>query len=155
MSNTALRAETELPIAASHATRDQPVNDFFRHHGVWAPGVRLFRALGFRAKAAVISIAFCVPMAELAWSYFTDKAAAIEFSAKERVGVEYAQAVLPLLRHLQEQRLHAVLATAGKPDAAGARSRIDAAWPKLEAAHKAHGQALATGKAFDAAKAAG
>jgi methyl-accepting chemotaxis protein len=35
---------------------------FFSHHGVWAPGVRLFRALRFRSKAAIISLAFVGPL---------------------------------------------------------------------------------------------
>ncbi len=35
---------------------------FFEHHGIWAPGVRAFRLLRFNAKAAIISLAFMVPM---------------------------------------------------------------------------------------------
>ena len=35
---------------------------FFAHHGIWAPGVRLFRALRFSAKAVIISLAFVVPL---------------------------------------------------------------------------------------------
>ncbi len=35
---------------------------FFAHHGIWAPGVRLFRSLPFSAKAATISLAFMLPM---------------------------------------------------------------------------------------------
>ena len=35
---------------------------FFSHHGVWAPGVRLFRRLAFASKAAIISLAFMLPM---------------------------------------------------------------------------------------------
>jgi len=35
---------------------------FFSHHGLWAPGVRLFRRLGFNAKAVIISLAFMLPM---------------------------------------------------------------------------------------------
>jgi methyl-accepting chemotaxis protein len=42
---------------------------FFSHHGVWAPGVRLFRRLGFTAKAVIISLAFMLPMLGLlAWT---------------------------------------------------------------------------------------
>jgi len=71
--------------------------DFFRYHGIWAPGVRLFRRCGFAVKAAIISAMFLLPMALLGWNYFADKAAAIEFSAKERLGVDYARAVMPAL----------------------------------------------------------
>jgi methyl-accepting chemotaxis protein len=79
--------------------------DFFRYHGAWSPGVRLFRRCGFAAKAAIISTMFLLPMALLGWNYFSDKATAIEFSAKERLGVDYARALMPAL--------NAVLAPAG------------------------------------------
>ncbi|MGS0754859.1 cache domain-containing protein [Roseateles sp. GG27B] len=38
---------------------------FLAHHGIWAPGVRLFRKLGFTAKALIISLAFMLPMLSL------------------------------------------------------------------------------------------
>jgi methyl-accepting chemotaxis protein len=41
---------------------------FFAYHGVWAPGIRLFRQLHFGAKAAIISMSFLIPMLALtAW----------------------------------------------------------------------------------------
>jgi len=41
---------------------------FFAHHGIWAPGVRLFRRLRFAPKAVLISLALVVPLlALLAW----------------------------------------------------------------------------------------
>ncbi len=82
--------------------------DFFRYHGLWAPGVRVFRSIGFRSKALIISMVFALPLLVLAWSYFSDKAAAIGFSAKERVGVTYLQAAAPVLVTLQTQRQTAV-----------------------------------------------
>ena len=39
---------------------------FFAYHGIWAPGVRLFRNLNFAAKALSIPTAFLVPMVGLA-----------------------------------------------------------------------------------------
>jgi methyl-accepting chemotaxis protein len=45
-----------------------PARGFFAHHGIWAPGVRLFRRLGFTAKAVTISLALMLPMlALLGW----------------------------------------------------------------------------------------
>ncbi len=38
---------------------------YFTHHGVWAPGVRLFRQLSFMAKALIISTAFALPLLTL------------------------------------------------------------------------------------------
>ncbi len=52
------------PAAAPRQADD----DFFRFHGVWAPGVRLFRQLHFGVKAAIISAAFVLPtLAMVAW----------------------------------------------------------------------------------------
>ena len=47
---------------------DRSDGGFFVYHGVWAPGVRLFRRLRFAAKASIISLAFVLPIvALLAW----------------------------------------------------------------------------------------
>ena len=35
---------------------------FFEHHGIWAPGVRLFRAIDFKLKAILISLVFLAPI---------------------------------------------------------------------------------------------
>jgi hypothetical protein len=106
------------------------IAEFFRYHGAWAPGVRLFRSIGFRAKAMVISVVFAVPMALLAWAYFSDKAANIGFSAKERVGVAYVRDAVPLLRALQRERFLALQAVAkGSEPAELAAVRGGRSWP--------------------------
>lgn len=52
---------------------------FFAFHGVWAPGVRLFRNLNFGAKAMLISLAFVVPMVGLlVWQLVSTNEAALE-----------------------------------------------------------------------------
>jgi methyl-accepting chemotaxis protein len=102
------------------AGRDRPAGGFFRYHGVWAPGVRLFRSIGFQAKAWVISLVFAVPIVLLASFYFADKAASIGFSAQERMGVRYARAALPLLPALGE-------VARGAADPAMALARTNAA----------------------------
>jgi methyl-accepting chemotaxis protein len=53
-----------MPAAGPDPVSSQPApgGGFFAHHGIWAPGVRLFRKLSFTAKAAVISLAFMLPM---------------------------------------------------------------------------------------------
>jgi methyl-accepting chemotaxis protein len=100
------------PVAASASPASVPaasgLSEFFRYHGLWAPGVRLFRAIGFRAKATVISAVFMLPIGVLSYNYFTAQQGQIDFSAKERLGVTYARELMPLLRVLQEQRLLAV-----------------------------------------------
>ncbi len=39
--------------------------EFFRYHGFWAPGVRLFRVQPFSVKALLITLAFVVPLLSL------------------------------------------------------------------------------------------
>ncbi len=51
----AVHAGASKGLAAKHH------GGFFAHHGIWAPGVRLFRSLMFSTKALIISLAFIVP----------------------------------------------------------------------------------------------
>ena len=56
---------TDHVIAASGAAAALPAaprGGFFAHHGIWAPGVRLFRGVNFAAKALIISLSFMLPM---------------------------------------------------------------------------------------------
>jgi methyl-accepting chemotaxis protein len=53
---------------ASHVHASSNTHDragFFAHHGFWAPGVRLFRAMNFAAKATILSLAFVIPLMSL------------------------------------------------------------------------------------------
>jgi methyl-accepting chemotaxis protein len=49
-------------LPASTSRLDHAHGGFFGHHGLWAPGVRVFRNLGFSAKAIIISLAFLLPL---------------------------------------------------------------------------------------------
>ena len=51
---------TARPVENSPRQCDR--DGFFAHHGPWAPGVRLFRRIGFTTKAVIISLAFLVPL---------------------------------------------------------------------------------------------
>jgi methyl-accepting chemotaxis protein len=53
------------PFNASHHHAHAPSrrdDGFFAHHGLWAPGVRLFRSLRFGAKALIISLSLIIPL---------------------------------------------------------------------------------------------
>ena len=101
---------------------------YFSYHGVWAPGVRLFRNVGFKVKAMIIMAVLMIPIVELGVSYLQTKATNIEFSAKERLGVEYARPALSLLRAAQLQRMHATLGAAtGQAPAELASAKSDVA----------------------------
>ena len=69
---------------------------FFAHHGVWAPGVRLFRRLRFSAKALIISLAFTAPfLAVLGWQAASEYDHLLDARmAATRQHVEVAQGVI-------------------------------------------------------------
>jgi len=69
----------------------------FRHHGIWAIGVRIFRSMTFMSKAAIISLVFMLVVAQLAFIFVRAVNAGIDSSRKERAGVALIAELLPLL----------------------------------------------------------
>jgi methyl-accepting chemotaxis protein len=129
--------------------------EFFRHHGAWAPGVKLFRRIQFQTKALIILAMLTLPVGVLGWNYFIDKADAIAFTHKEREGVAYAREVLPLLKLAQQQRALAASAQLQGGDAAalsGANEAFAAQLKKVEQIEAQIGADLDTGKALAAVK---
>jgi methyl-accepting chemotaxis protein len=123
---------------------------FFRYHGVWAPGVRLFRSMGFRAKAMTISLAFMIPLLVLAWSFQSGKQDNLNFVAAERAGVSYAKPLLNLVQaSIRERQLARVLAR-GEPAPAlpDARAATAKALAELTEQQALHGQMLDLGTEF-------
>ena len=135
---------------AAHSRRTG-LAGFFEHHGIWAPGVRLFRKMQFKAKAAIVTAAFLIPIAALALSYYSAKRSSIDFSAKEHLGVAYARDLMPLLKLAQANRLNAS-AAAATADATAVRTQLEAAMAKLETTEKNLGAELGTATLFAAAK---
>ena len=68
---------TPSPAAAASRESASGLIEFFRHHGAWAPGVKLFRRLQFRTKAAIILAALLIPLLTLLGFQWT--------SSKERI----------------------------------------------------------------------
>ena len=102
-----------LPHAPSFPAPPHASTGFFSFHGVWSPGVRLFRSLRFRAKATIISLAFVVPLLGLI-SWQTAWQASEAFAARQhstRQNVEIA---------------HGVIAAAHREEVAGRLSRLQA-----------------------------
>lgn len=136
---------------------------YFQYHGIWAPGVYLFRALRFSTKAMWISLAFLLPLAVLGWGFFQNVSEQHEFSAKELYGSEMIRKIDPLIEAVQTQRravlfgqtkqidfdmLDALLSrTHADLRQAGHGIDVEKAWEKIEAAHRA----LRAGSASDVA----
>jgi len=120
---------------------------FFRFHGMWAPGVRLFRRLQFSAKACFISTAFMVPLILLSWSYFSAKIQVITDTRAERDGVLFAREVLPAIKHARQlRRFSVVAASTGKEpgDLAVVRSKLTADLDSVRAIDARLGAAFGT-----------
>ena len=137
-------AGSRSTAARPAATSEEP--SFFTHHGLLAPGIRLFRVLGFQAKAAWVSAAFLLPMLLLGWSLWTAASTNIAFSAKERLGVEYARPVIALLDAAQVRRRAAV---ANAPDLPDAAAKVTAAMKGVELAEDRFGKDFNTTNAFN------
>jgi methyl-accepting chemotaxis protein len=152
---SALTAHPARPDRRTEASRQD--NGFFAHHGVWSPGVRLFRRLNFRAKAAIVSVLLLAPAALLGWGFLSDKADAIEFSTRELVGVDYLREVVPLVKLGQAVRLGSVQArsdAAHGSELVAARQALEAQMSRLAAAEQRLGSQLGTAAAVAALNAA-
>ena len=69
------------------APRAGLIGDFFSYHGWLAPGVRLFRDLGFPAKALCISMAFVAPLLMVLSYLWQASSAQVGGARMERQGV--------------------------------------------------------------------
>jgi hypothetical protein len=97
----------------------------------------------FKAKAVMVSTMFLVPVLALGWTFYTDKAASIEFSAKERLGVEYAHDLMPALKLAVQHR-----AALGTPAAAELQGKVAAQLKVLAATEARLGAGLGTPPQF-------
>jgi methyl-accepting chemotaxis protein len=128
----------------------------FYPHGVWAPGVRLMRNMQFAGKALLIVAIFLAPILVLAWAFYSAKHDAIEFSAKEILGVEYNRSVYPLIDLALQMRRDSVGAAQGlipPQTVADVKSRLEQAQGKLADAEKRLGKELGTHAAYEAVQA--
>jgi methyl-accepting chemotaxis protein len=138
----------EAPAAVSAAVeRTAAVPAFFQHHGVMAPGIRLFRVIGFPAKMAWVSAAFVLPLMFLAWSLWSTANESIAFSSKELQGTQYVRSVVALLDAAQQRRRAATVSAADLPEVA---EKVAVAFKTAAEQEHHHGRAFATGDRFKA-----
>jgi methyl-accepting chemotaxis protein len=147
--------EARRPGASSVSEARTPgLSAFFRYHGPWAPGVRLFRKLSFPAKAAIISVAFLIPLVVLAWSFAQAHAADADFVHAERRGVAYARPLVQLMAAATRERQLARVQARGEaaPDLPKVREQVDALWAKLQSIDQQDRSLLSTAAPFDKAR---
>ncbi|UXH76038.1 methyl-accepting chemotaxis protein [Roseateles amylovorans] len=76
----------------------------FNPNRFWSPGVQLFRQLQFGWKAALISLAFLVPIIVLAVAYDATSRATLAQTRSELHGVDGLEALEPWMVEVQKQR---------------------------------------------------
>ncbi|MEO8297871.1 MAG: methyl-accepting chemotaxis protein [Burkholderiales bacterium] len=117
----------DRPLARTHdAARVSPREGFFAHHGLWAPGIRLFRKLGFQAKALLITAAFVLPLLALLWAYWQTSQTTIDTARLERAGVAVVARIEPWLIAVQQQRRLVVSGAQAQVDLAGIEQALQA-----------------------------
>jgi methyl-accepting chemotaxis protein len=92
------------PARRAEAPRAPGMFDFFAHHGIWAPGVRLFRKANFTSKALFVTLAFMVPITLLLVAYLKTIQESLNFTSDERAGVQMLQQIEPWTIEVQKQR---------------------------------------------------
>jgi methyl-accepting chemotaxis protein len=131
--------------------------EFFRHHGVWSPGVKLFRRMQFKAKAAIISGVFMVPLVVVSTALWHAEQTVIDFAVKERAGIAVMEEFAHFFNEVTNAR-NAARATLGgfdaKSDYVAARTAADKAMDAIERQLKDSGDPLAMRANVDKVKAA-
>ena len=69
-----------------------------------APGIKLMERLSFRKKFAVLAVLFTIPIIWLTSNYLISSNNAIQFSAKERIGVQYLYKIYPITKNVARVR---------------------------------------------------
>ncbi len=113
-------------------------------------------SVSFAAKALVICLVFLVPLLWVTWKFQNDKGAAIAFSAKELLGVQYNREIFPALDLAQQMRRESVAIAAGGASTSlpDIKTQLNAAMAKIEAVDKQLGAELGSSSALAAVHAA-
>jgi len=127
--------------------RDQGAGfgEFFRYHGWLSPGVRLFRAIGFTAKACWIAVAFILPLGIMMGFLTNVSMQQVATAQSERAGVAYARTLLLLEKAAQLRR---GAAASNSAEVADHQQRVKVAFEAVQAQQKDHGANFGLEKPF-------
>ena len=121
-------------------------NDFFRYHGFFSPGVRLFRTIGFKSKSFLISLAFVIPLLIMLLFLWSGAKAQIDLARSEREGINYIRPLENLIILAQERR-HAAMNQAS--DLAEIQEKIKTGFAKVQLAQNLSGGVFRSEKTFE------
>jgi methyl-accepting chemotaxis protein len=121
--------------------------EFFRYHGWLSPGVRLFRAIGFTAKASWVSLSFLLPLLMAMYFLVMASQEQVAFAESERAGIRYVRPLLALIQAAQERRR---AASANDADAGQTQAQVQSAFDALQVRHQDSGPAMGVAQPFAA-----
>jgi methyl-accepting chemotaxis protein len=155
MNTTAISSPAPGAVAELTAKPTVARTGFFSHHGMWAPGVRLFRRMAFSHKAWSITAVFMVPIAILMWSFMVGQQTLLASTALERQGVTYQKEALVMLRLALNHQWASAQGAAASASLTEASNLAAAQLKKLQEVNAATGAALGTADTFKALNEAG
>jgi methyl-accepting chemotaxis protein len=104
--------------SGSYVSGSSDAQDTRADGALWRPAVSILRRMGFPLKAALISVAFIVPLAVVLWAYVRSTQDVIDFAVHERAGVAVLVQMEPWLVEVQKQRRQVTAGSAAMDDAA-------------------------------------
>ena len=113
--------------------------DYFRYHGWLAPGVRLFRNMGFPAKSLWVALAYLVPLLFCLTMMIIQAHSDLSATEQERLGVSAAKPALKLLASAQQLRRASL---ESETDLAPAKAAVDGAMQSAASSLKPYAAAL-------------
>jgi len=115
------------------ASRRHSFAEFFRHHGFWSVGVRMFRRMAFASKATIISAIFILLVAQLLFIFVRASNQVIHASERELAGLSNVRELAVLLGQAQDMR-RSILAANGKisPAVTEQLNRVDTQLARIE-----------------------
>ncbi len=152
-----LSSSPELMQFLAAPESEQVHGSAFHTHGIWTPGVVLMRNIQFSAKALLICLMFLIPLIVLTRAFYVSKTEAIEFSAKEKLGIEYNHEIFPLINLVQQLRREGQIAAVSGGASANAESiktKLQTSLGKLADVEKRLGSDLSSTKDYSATLAA-
>src|SRR5262245_30066969 len=101
------------PNATERRLAVDGARNFFRHHGIWAPGVRAFRRLTFLGKVGLVCAFFSLVVVQLGYLFLQGSLRVTAQSDREASGLELVRELLPIFASAQDLRTE-LLASSGK-----------------------------------------
>lgn len=106
---------------------------YFAHHGLLAPGIKLFRKLGFPAKSTWIAGAMLVPVVILLAQLYQIETRKLALTQLEREGLRYVNSVTDFSHQLFALRAAAM---AQATDLKQKQSAVEVAFAKVQQLEK-------------------